>query len=183
VAFVSGQLHLVIFNDILFNDGVSFAGALSVSHSSGVDVCPWDEAIVARDVAGGLGGANSEVVEFIFLLGVSQIQLVSGVLAVGAVGDVVLSLEEAPLRGVGLSGQTPKGSGRSVGWLRQSFLNYALVGGLPVGGGSSQLGSILISNTLGTASLAHTGGLGLAPEANSGGSCVAEGLCVGTGWG
>jgi len=97
VSFVSRELHLIIFNDVLFNDCVSFVHTLSMGNSSRIYICPGDESIVSWDVTSSLCCSNSKIMEFIFLFGMGCVEFFSGILAIGAVGDVVFGLEETSL--------------------------------------------------------------------------------------
>ena len=68
MARVARHLHLVVFYDVLLDNGSSGLIALSLCQSCGVEVGLGDEAVVARNVVGGLGGAHGEVMRLVLHL-------------------------------------------------------------------------------------------------------------------
>jgi len=70
VALVARQLHLVVFHDVLFYDGISVDCTSAMFNSNGVDISAGQETIIARDMVGSLSGANGQIMELILLVAV-----------------------------------------------------------------------------------------------------------------
>lgn len=58
VARVARHLHAVVLNHVLLDNSVSGPESSGLLDSHWVEVCLWNESVVARDVGGGLGGAD-----------------------------------------------------------------------------------------------------------------------------
>jgi len=84
VSGVAWKLDLVVLDNVLFHDCVSVAGESGLSDSKWVEVSLGDETIVAWDVSGGLGRTHAQLVVLVVHSRRVSVELVSGVLAVGA---------------------------------------------------------------------------------------------------
>lgn len=135
VARVAGQLHLVVLHNILLHDRGAIATLqLRLLHSLLVKIALRDVARVPRKVGGHLSGALSQVVSRMRLLLRVVGQFVAGVATVGPVTNIELTLVEAAVRGVSLSGQAPH-RWAALDVLSASVgLNLGLVGRLKVTG-------------------------------------------------
>ena len=81
VSLVARQLNLIVLNNILFNDGLSRLLALRLVDHGAVEIDRRNEAIVAWNMFRDLGGANTQLVNFIVLLGSLVAKDVSWVVA------------------------------------------------------------------------------------------------------
>ena len=65
---VARQLHLIVLNYVLLNDSLAGLLALRLLNNLRIEVYLWNEAVVAWDVLGHLGGADSQIIVLVFLL-------------------------------------------------------------------------------------------------------------------
>ena len=62
MALVAWQLHLVVLDNVLLDDGLSRAKLTSLTNCLRIVICSWDEAVIAWNMGGCLSGSCSQLV-------------------------------------------------------------------------------------------------------------------------
>ena len=138
VTLIAWYLHLIILNNVLFDDGLSCAECACLCYSLWVEVCLGDEAVISWNVRGSLGGSCCQLM--ILIQGLCGIwsKLISWVVPISSQRLLILSVEVASLRWISLSWIRPE---RSLGFCQRLWelivIDCLVVWG-PMGGGSGK---------------------------------------------
>ena len=110
VALVPWNLHLIVFNDVLLDDGVTGAQGRRLLHCARVEVSLRNKSIVAWNMRSGLRSTNCQLMVLVLLHFRLPRQLGPRVVPVGAEGHLELSVEVAALARVRLTVVAPQWS-------------------------------------------------------------------------
>ena len=73
MALVAWQLHLVVLDNVLLDDGLSCAKLTCLTNCLRIVICSWDEAVIAWNMGGCLSGSCSQFVILVeSLCGISR---------------------------------------------------------------------------------------------------------------
>ena len=134
VSRVPWHFNLIVLNDVLLDNGVAGAQRRGLLDGARVEVGLRDETVVAWNMRRGFSCADCQLVVLVGLgLGLPW-QFRSWVMAVGAVRNLILSVEVATLRRVSLAIIAPQRTLRYSHWCGHLLLVGHLRVALPVGG-------------------------------------------------
>ena len=104
---ISWQFNLIVFNDVLLDNGVSVSSELWLYYSVWIEVSLWNESVVAWDMRGRLCRSHRQFVMLIVRSCCICTQFVSRVMTICSHWLVVFSVEIAYLGAVGLTIDAP----------------------------------------------------------------------------
>jgi len=132
VTLVSWYAQVLVFYNILFDDGLSSSLRCWLVQGLLIQVGLWDIAIVTWDVASDLGSSNAQFIVFIILFIMIFIKFRSWIWSISSKSSLGFSVVELSLWSVSNSWQAPLRSLRHSFVRFESLLNLCWVLGFPM---------------------------------------------------